>query len=146
MAFVNEYASDEDVEKYGLKEIWDKYHPLRRGDYFYGRKPEWTVNREANAFLIVLGIGHGEEGNRIDFLLWQDGIEVKAHLELLDDSSGDLNAVPFRRVWGLTKLSFSDCSKIPKSDITETLRQALTTYGYRGVRKQQPKTIVEFRF
>ena len=146
MAFVNEYASDEDVEKYGLKEIWDKYHPLRRGDYFYGRKPEWTVDKEENAFLTVLRIGHGEYGNHIDFLLWKDGLEVRAGLELLDDSSGNLNAVPFRRVWGLTNLKCENCSNFSESEIIKILREALTAYGYRGVRNQRPNTIVEFKF
>ena len=146
MAFVNEYASDEDIEKYGLREIWDKYHPQRQGDYFYGRQPEWTVDREANAFLTVLGIDHGEYGNRIDFLLWKNGVEVKADLELLSDSNGDLNAIPFRRIWGLKRLSVPNSTDISESDITETLRQALTAYGYRGVRNQRPNTIVEFTF
>ena len=39
MAFVNEYASEEDIEKYGLKEIWDRYHPFRKGRYFGGNTP-----------------------------------------------------------------------------------------------------------
>jgi hypothetical protein len=30
MDFVNEYATDEDFEKYDLKGIWDKYHLCKK--------------------------------------------------------------------------------------------------------------------
>lgn len=52
MAFVNEYATDEDIEKYDLNEIWDKYHPARKGKYYVGNQPEFTIDRERDFFLI----------------------------------------------------------------------------------------------
>ena len=53
MGFVNEYVSDEDIEKYDLRGIWDKYYPLRKGRYFGGNRPHWTVDKNINTFITV---------------------------------------------------------------------------------------------
>ena len=64
MAFVNEFASDEDIEKYNLYEIWDKYHPLRRGKYYLGQRPWFTIDRGRNIFFMLIGGGGREDPAR----------------------------------------------------------------------------------
>ncbi len=54
MAYVNEYASDEDIEKYKLNEVWDRYHPHEKDDRFWGRKPELTIDHDRDVFLMVV--------------------------------------------------------------------------------------------
>ena len=146
MAFVNEYASDEDIEKYGLREIWDKYHPLRKGDYFYGRQPEWTVDEDAQTYFMVINRGTGEYGNRVETLLCLNGNEVVVGLELLDRSSGNLKADPFMVAWGLVRLKLPSDIQVDKAEVICVLKRALKVYGYWGVRKQRRNTVVEFDF
>ena len=47
MAFVNEYISDEDVEKYGIAQLRDELH----FDYARRCNWEWTRDRERDAYL-----------------------------------------------------------------------------------------------
>ena len=146
MAFVNEYASDEDIVKFGLNEIWDRYYPLKKGRYFLGRRPELTIDRQKNAFFIVMSVGHGEEGNRLDALLWLNGAEFRADLELLEGSSKTLDAEPFIRNWGIRGYEISGEREIQVEEFLKTLKEALRSYGYWGVRSQRPNTIVKFNF
>ncbi|MCG8090915.1 MAG: hypothetical protein JAY62_14290 [Candidatus Thiodiazotropha endolucinida] len=46
MAIVNEYATEENTEKYDLYGIWDKFNPLRKGKCYIGQRPSVTVDRE----------------------------------------------------------------------------------------------------
>jgi hypothetical protein len=146
MGFVNEYVPDEDIEKYDLHGIWDKYHPLYKGELFFGNKPEWTVDREANVFLMSIAIGRGEHGNRTKFLLWLDGTHIIAEIDLVDGSSGDLNANPFIVVWDLARVDVPPELEADSPEIMGMLKNALSTYGYWGIRNQRPNTVVKFKF
>jgi hypothetical protein len=146
MAFVNEYASDEDVEKYGLKEIWDKYHTHSKGDYFSGYKPTFTIDRERNIFLLALGQASGADGNRTMFLMWWSGNEIRVDLELTAGSSRKTNEQPFFRVWELAYIRVPQGFEAPETEVIEILKEAVQSYGYRGMAKQIPNTIVKFSF
>ena len=146
MGFVNEYVPDEDIEKYDLHGIWDKYYPFRKGEYYGGNRPSWTVDREANVFLMSVGIGRGEHGNRTKFLFWWDGGHVIVELDLVEGSSGDLDANPFMNVWDLIRIQLPPQLEEKQIEIEQTLKQALEAYGYWGIRNQRPNTVVEFKF
>jgi hypothetical protein len=146
MGFVNEYVPEADIEKYDLRGIWDKYHPLKKGRYYGGNQPEWTIDREINVFLMLLDIGRGAHGNRKKFLLWWDGDHIVTELDLVDGSSGDLDANPFMRVWNLVRVILPSSLKEKRELVLRLLKEAVTVYGYRGVRKQLPNTVVEFKF
>ena len=48
MAFVNEYISDEDVEKYGIAQLRDEFHAYRQEKFY------WTRDRERDAYLVQI--------------------------------------------------------------------------------------------
>ena len=146
MGFVNEYVPDEDIEKYDLHGIWDKYYPFRKGRYFGGNKPHWTIDREKNTYLMSIGIGRGEHGNRRKFLLWMDGQHVVVEVDLLKGSSGDLDASPFVLIWALARIAPPDGHDVIEEQIIRSFKDALTTYGYWGVTDQRPNTVVKFKF
>jgi len=146
MGFVNEYVSDEDIEKYDLNAIWDEFHPLYKGELFFGNRPEWTIDREANVFLISMAIGRGDHGNRRTFLLWMNGVRVVAEVDLVQGSSGDLDANPFMMVWDLARLNVPGQLDGEKANVLAMFKAALLTFGYWGIRKQRPNTVVEFKF
>ncbi|MES9822515.1 MAG: hypothetical protein ABW161_07200 [Candidatus Thiodiazotropha sp.] len=64
MTFVNEFASEEDIEKYDLNGIWNQYFPSRKGKYYLGQRPWFTIDRERNIFFMVLDGGREEHSNR----------------------------------------------------------------------------------
>ena len=146
MAFVNEYASDEDIEKYDLNGIWDKYHPLRKGRYYLGNRPDWTIDRDQNVFLMAIEQGRQEHGNRTTFLLWWDGAHIVANLDLIKGSSGNFDEVPFRIVWALVSMKEPEGFTGRREETVSVLKEALTIYGYWGAQKQIPNTVVEFDF
>ena len=44
MAFVSEYIAQEDIEKYGLNELWASYHDVLNKNIPDGK--DWTIDRE----------------------------------------------------------------------------------------------------
>ena len=48
MAFVNEYISDEDVEKYTIRQLREELH----ANYATREHWEWTIDRERDAYLV----------------------------------------------------------------------------------------------
>jgi hypothetical protein len=146
MGFVNEYVPEADIEKYGLRGIWDKYYPLYKGEFFLGNKPHWTIDRSKNTFLMSIGIGRGEHGNRRKFLLWLNGTHVVIEVDLLKGSSGNLDASPFILIWGLARMKLPETLGEKEEEMIQTFKKALTTFGYWGITDQRPNTTVEFKF
>jgi hypothetical protein len=147
MAFVNEYATDEDIEKYDLNGIWDKYHPARKGKYYVGQRPGFTIDRERNIFFIRVRQGRFDESNRTTALLWINGRHIIVELDIV----GGLNlkgikSDPYRMKWELTGYHPQLGGSESKGQIMSILNEALIAYGYSGVRKQLPNTIVEFSY
>ena len=68
MAFVNEYISDEDVEKYGIRQLRDELH-----FYHVTREQwDWTIDRERDVYLVQ--IHHlGRDLEPEDWLLYEKG-------------------------------------------------------------------------
>lgn len=146
MGFVNEYVSDEDIEKYDLHGIWDKYHPFRKGRYYGGNRPHWTINRQSNTYLMAIGVGRGEHGNRKTFLLWVDGAHVTVEVDLVKGSSGDLDANPFILIWELAGVEIPALLENQEDNVISTFKDALRAYGYWGIWNQRPNTVVELKF
>ena len=146
MAFVNEYASDEDIEKYGLEAIWRRFNPNRMGPMFQNGPPAWTIDRERDAFLMIVGRGTREAGNLLLGVLCVKGQLARYHLFVNAETSDFLSANPYYKVWDRGKLDRYDGFDLPVEDADNLLKEALSVYGYSGARKQLPNTIVKFNF
>ena len=70
MAFVNEFVSDEDIKKYKLERLWLGFHP---GDQEVPSvyRFHWTVDRERDAFFMIVGGGGREDDATICVLYWK---------------------------------------------------------------------------
>lgn len=146
VGFVNDYGTEEDIEKYKLREIWDRYYPRHRGKYFYGRKPELTIDRSRDIFLILKETAVVERFTRFFFILGLRGEVVLADLELVTGSSGNLKDRPFLRVWDLKRLDNNGAKSVSKEEVIAELKRAMKAFGYRGARQQIPQTKVLFKF
>jgi hypothetical protein len=146
MAFVNEYATDEDIEKYDLYGIWDKYHPLRKGKYYSGQRPDFTINREKNIFLLKVGGSWEDVPSRSRFLLWIDGSHVTIDLDTMKGEVMKVLDPNYKKKWDLVGLYPDKDIILSKSEIINILKEALVTYGLLGVYNPKPDINVEFNF
>lgn len=146
MDFVNEYASIEDIEKYELRALWDRFCPKEKGNYFSGKKPSFIIDRVRNTFMLTIGQGYGDVGNRKMFLLKFRGEEILFDLDLVDGSSPNINDRPFFRVWDLGYMKIPEHMIDQKDEIVSVIKEAVAVYGYRGISKQIPNTVVRFKF
>lgn len=143
MAFVNEYATQDDIEKFKLDDLckrwWGEVPPRHRH--------AWTFDRTRDAFYIPMRSGREWNSNSTRAVLFYRGVELAVDVALADGSSGMLNESPFRVIWELERISFPfSAPPIPREEIIPVLKEALSAYGYRGIHRQLPNTVVEFKF
>jgi len=138
MAFINEYISDEDVEKYNLKELIDKYKR-----YTYSPRLDnisWTVDKENDIWLIWFGrehdpeMDHGFTREHI-FVLYYKGQLIEARLWLEEDSQTNIYQTPFIKKWKLLSLSPRHFDNIDIQKLKDILCKSLSIYGHKGIKK-----------
>ncbi|MCB1789472.1 MAG: hypothetical protein KDJ24_04175 [Gammaproteobacteria bacterium] len=146
MGFVNDFATDDEVESLQLKKYWDKYKPRFKGNYWLGRSPDLTIDRQRKAFAFLVG-GGGEytPGWHIFFLKLGD-LEAKVTVDVVEGSSKRFDENPFRIVWNLIRLDIEEGDESHREEVVTALKDMLTTYGYRGIYRQIPNTQVVFQF
>lgn len=89
MAFVNEYISDEDVEKYGIAQLREEFHA------YHQRRYHWTRDRERDAYLVqVHHLGRDLEPEY--WLLYERGRYYAVRLH----RGGDLKIIQNDRIAG----------------------------------------------
>lgn len=138
MNYVNEYASPDDVAAFNLDEIWNKYHPFDKRPQA-GSVFEWTVDRNAKSFLTLLQMGREELAGTLTFAFQ---FESEVYEVVLGYTGPErMDASPFRIGWRLLRLDPQPESQLKEAFIC-ALREALEVYGYRGIRKQLPNTLV----
>lgn len=145
MAFVNEYISDEDVEKYGIAQLREELH------FFHATREQWdwTRDRERDAYLMQMRF-LGRDFEPEVWLLYEKGRYCAVMLHR--GGSKKLVERPYRRLWhfkGFDEAWTNRCPVPPKEEqphVIQLLKEALTAYGYAGMRKQLPETIVSFNF
>lgn len=123
MAFVNEYVSKEDVDKYGLEAIDKRYF---RADY----KTEWTRDRERDFYLRFMRHG-GEEGvSQQTFIFYWMGnlIEVGVTFQ-----GGGIRDGKRWKWWTLRYMSIPKELEPHREEILKDLREALSVYGAAGL-------------
>ena len=159
MAFVNERVSEEDIQKYGLDELKREYFPSDC-EWINGRPPAfrhaWTIDRERDIYFMPVkmvteigGSGRPEGTNRTIVHLNFQGREVSLLIERAY-CSHSFTDNPFRVAWNLLDVSTLMAPEIPRATVISVLKEALTTYGYRGADSppvlSNTNVVVEFGF
>ncbi|MDR7090210.1 hypothetical protein [Cellvibrio fibrivorans] len=142
MAFINEYISEEDIKKYGIREIWDQFHPFSKNDLNLQKKHSWTVDKDRGVFFIPAKSGKEEYSNQIICILWWRGTYLSVTLRKFGYPELPKNTIrwDFEDVWRPEGCSITD------EEIKPVLMEALLVYGARGVEKQRPELLVSFGF
>ena len=134
MAFVNEWISEEDMEKYHIREIRKKMVADR------GR-PDWVRDRERDLYLMqIRGLGQANEYEV--WLLYARG--KYAAVRIYCAGSKRLEDGTVHRRWRFVEFHkglFFTFPEPPKEDlpaIFRLLEEALSVYGGRGMRGIEP--------
>lgn len=147
MAFVNEYISEKDTKKYKIDDSVFKYNPLLSKDALPSDwKPMWTVDKVRGDFFIRMNVGREELSNRVTCMFFYNGHEYKIEIDNLGDGKLKFSDTPYLIIWGLVKITPLSEGSFSHKELIASLKEALTIYGYGGIRKQIPNTIVKFTF
>ncbi len=158
MWFINEFVSDEDIEKYNLYELWNKYNK-----YASARMPEqrlkfgydiyWTIDRELDSWLIMIEqvrsiqyTDHPIDTNEYVFILFLNGKNIEVRLSKSPESSVNSLCQPYYIVWDLKSIKPIE---LPNSTIEDTMsifKKAMVTLGLDGANRQINNTVVKFNF
>ena len=132
MAFVNEFISAEDVEKYGLKTIDEKF--IVGGT----NSRQWTIDRERDIYLRCVARGGGAEPeirNQTKWTFYWRGTPLTLRLDLLEGrgEGGEAGWSHWRLVWLNGSSGLPEHLHPQKAQILEDLEEALTAYQGAGV-------------
>ena len=137
MAFVNEYISEADVEKYGTKELDEKFRKMER-------KPHWTVDHERNIYLRYLHNEREEHSNRLTYYFyWKDTLMMVT--VDLEDAGGAEDAEQWvsYKMW---RMGIPEKLKQYEAEIVADLKEAFTALKYGGVHSTATKFTATFDF
>jgi hypothetical protein len=146
MAFINEYISEEDIEKYDLKKLIEKYKR-----YTYSPDLDninWTIDKENDIWLVSFGrehdpeMDHGFTREHI-FVLHYKGHIIEARLWLEKDSSFNLSTRPYLVNWKLLSLTPNNLNEIDMKLIKNILCDALKIYGNHGIYDKKKEGLIE---
>jgi len=156
MAFVNEYATQEDIEKYGLAELHEHYTKLAdRGGYYEGLdgKDPWIVDREREIWFMRVGFGR-DSGDippmptgKDYYILHYKGrnVEVLMH-ENRKEGSKNVYDNPFRMCWEVLSIKPELFNDVTTQEIINLITEAMITRGYVFLGKQLPNIVVKVKY
>ncbi len=132
MAFMNEFVSPEDVEKYHLAEIDKRF--IVGGT----NARDWTIDRERDVYL--RNVAHGGGGdpdirNQTEWTMYWQGELLVLRLDLLDGRGerGEPGWSHWQLVWFCGTSGLPGHLKAQKEQILDSLKEALVTYKDFGV-------------
>lgn len=141
MTFINEKVSEQDIEKYGLREINKQFV---RGDISY----YWTIDRDRNIYLRDMG-GNWQEPEQQRFSFFWKGHLLRIEL---DRSGGGSFGGKGSTTWKLREGSVRQNIWLPddleaqRDCITEDLKEALITFKDNGYFSTVAEHTVQFLF
>lgn len=145
MAFINEYISNEDIEKYQIDAVMNSYREREKfPDEYY--KHRWTIDKERGVWFMWVDTPKDPldytryTGERI-FILHIHGQNIEIVLKkVFDESSEQLTDNPFYVTWKLEKINKPESLKhISDQEIIHVLKEALDIYGTRGIKSSVPQ-------
>lgn len=137
----------EDAERFNLKAIWDSFHPRQPRVFDDPHwKPAWTVDRERNIFLLEISAGREELSNQVTYVLSMDGELIIAVVAKQPASNVSFKEGVGNCTWELVRLGLPAGTSVQKDAVIRVLKEALTAFGYGGVRRVVPRYEVAFAF
>ena len=157
MAFITEYISKEDIEKYDLlkpsNEICEKYHQVKL-EWAILNSRDWCIDRERGIWLfsvcsITIGDPRDMEFSGEDiWLLHYKGKDIEIDLrDIYNENTGKkVTDNPFRIIYELESIR-SDIGDMSKQEIVDILKEILNEFkGGVSVTASVPKENIRVTF
>ncbi|BBB26399.1 hypothetical protein [Amphritea japonica] len=144
MSFINEYVTEADIEKYGLFDVKCSAKPslIKRG-LPSGFKYHWTVDKERNIYLMLLGIGKEEFSNRFKWVLNIDGMEIVFETDKSSKGSGNIYDRPYLVIWDLIAGNKNNYLNSMNEDEFNILKEAIECFGCFGIVNELDDVVVQ---
>lgn len=136
MAFVNEYVSEENIKKYGLREI---NHQFLKGDFEYN----WTVDQDREVYLRWLRSGREEFRHKQEFHLYWKGHLI--HLGLERTGMAERGGKGESH-WTLNSIELPHDLQNNRAEILSDLKEALSAYKTSGISSTVAEHFATFTF
>lgn len=137
MAFVNEYISEAGIEKYGIKELDEKFG---KGHY----KPIWTVDLGRDIYLRKMYCGHEEFSNRCTHCFFWKGNLLTVQIDIVG-SGGVRNGEQWvnYKMW---RMEIPQSINSQEAEIIADLKEAFIAERGGGVYSTATKFTATFDF
>jgi hypothetical protein len=122
MAFVNEYISPEDVEKYGIEEIDRRFFRVTF-------RPDWTIDKERDVYLRFVVSGLEEFAKKKDCVFYWKGALLMARLSQQIETAPSGERI---RRYKLLQLELPEAVAAERTEIISTLKEGLVAYQSGG--------------
>src|SRR3990167_3733742 len=123
MTFINEFISDHDMDKYGIKELDRRFLKLTH-------RPQWTKDKENDVFIREMAIGREEFSNQSDFAMYWKGSLILIRLEVT--GGGERGGLGWSN-YKLIKMELAEELETFRPDILNNLKEALSAFKDGGV-------------
>lgn len=146
MAFVNAYASADDIQLFGLADLYKRHKPFERRS-LSELEVNVTLDRQRRVLLLQTEVGREEFRDQSTWVMKVGEREYEIRLNRVRaKSSSKLDERPFRIEWALASLQPRPADESDRADVLGFLKEALTTCGFGGAWRQIPDTLVTFQF
>ncbi len=150
MAFINEYISKEDIKKYDIFGIMNKFDEIKKEDEKYLRL-KWVLDREREIWFCYAGrvidqdldFGQGT-GEEIWYLNYK-GTNLEVRLQRGRNSSS-IRERPYIKHWIFLSITPESLNDVSNKELRDIIKEALDVYGTNGIASQVEKQNIEFRF
>ncbi len=154
MAFINEYISKEDIEKYDIFGIRNKF---LTGSYQITKEREkhfnltWVINRERKIWFCYAGrvidqdldFGQGT-GEEIWYLNYK-GTNLEVRLQRGKESF-TIKERPYIKHWIFLSVTPEFLDDVSNKELKNIIKEALDVYGTRGMSSQVDRKNIELTF
>jgi len=151
MCFVNELVPEEDLKKFGIREL--------RKRFLGGTvQPSWTVNREQGSFLLFLDKSIEEEPPKYEFYFHWKGIGLYMRLHRLSEKNNNNGwMIRYKLIgitdnlespFGINSIRLSEVIENNKEVVFEEIRKSLREFGTIGTSFDDTKdhSVYDFDF
>jgi len=145
MSFINEYISEEDIEKYKINELmnsYSKYKDFPKKHY----KHLWTIDKEKESWFMYVHsptdpLDYTRGTGEVFFILFYKNENIEIVLRKVFEECSEIKTDnPFNVTWKLDRIKKPEALKnISGEEIIEVLKEALGTYGTRGIETSIPQ-------
>jgi hypothetical protein len=149
MAFINEYISEENIEKFQINELMNgirSKYSKREVKFFPDKyyKHHWAIDKERESWFMW---GHNLHdplepsrytGER-SFILNYQGENIEVILrKVYNESSEKITDNPFNIVWTLERITPESIEELSYEKIIVLVKEALDVYGTDGIETRVP--------